>query len=161
MASPFYLRNLIKNKSAELIVFEMFQEASKYFITPCGQENIISELSSIEKAEDLKGEVLKLHERPQLSIQNKVSQTHYLVRVKYRDNPTPQMILAIAKEISLMWPATYLCLVTPIGFFFDSCKDILEREGDILLMDEDVISSEIQDKYLRILNDSIKQKDGE
>ena len=161
MASPFYLRNIIKNKSAEFIVFEMFHETNMYVVTSCGTEMIISEMASIEKSEDLKKEVTRLHERPQLSVSNIISGAHYLVKVKYRENPTPQMIFAIAEEVAVLWPTTYLCLVTPIGFFFDSCADILERGGDIALIDASLISPEIQDKYLKVVNDTIKQKGGE
>lgn len=161
MASPFYLRNIIKNKSAEIIVFEMFHETGMYVVTPCGPEMIISEIASIEKGEDFKKEVIRLNERPQLSISNIASGAHYLVKVKYRENPTPQMIFSIAEEVAVLWPTTYLCLVTPIGFFFDSCADILERGGDIALIDAGLISSEIQDKYLKVANDTIKQKGGE
>ena len=159
MASPFYLRNVIKNKSAEIIVFEMFRESGMYIVAPYSQEMVLSELAAIEKSENIKGEVTRLHERPQLSIHNLVLGTHYLVKVKYRENPTPQMILSIAEEVSRVWPGTYLCLVTPIGFFFDSCTEILEREGDIALIDTNLISPEIQDKYLKIVNDTIKQKE--
>lgn len=158
MASPFYMRNLIKNKSAELIVFEMFHEMGTYVVTSCGPEMIISEVASVEKSEDLKKEVTRLHERPQLSISNIVSGAHYLVKVKYRENPTPQMILAIAQEVATLWPTSHLCLVTPIGFFFDSCVDILKHEGDIALIDANIVSLEMQDKYLKITNDTIKQK---
>lgn len=161
MASPFYLRNVIKNKSAELIAFEMFHETGMYVVTSCGPEMIISEMASIEKSEDLKKEVTRLHERPQLSVSSLAAGVHYLVKVKYRENPTPQMIFAIAEEVATLWPTSYLCLVTPIGFFFDSCADILEREGDIALIDTNLVSLEIQDKYLKIVNDTIKQKGGE
>jgi len=161
MASPFYLRNIIKNKSAELIVFEMFHETGVYVVTSCGPEMIISEMASIEKSEDLKKEVTRLHERPQLSMSNTLSGANYLVKVKYRENPTPQMIFSIAEEVASLWPTTYLCLVTPIGFFFDSCAEILERGGDIALIDAGLISAEIQDKYLKVVNDTIKQKGGE
>lgn len=161
MASPFYIRNLIKNKSAELIVFEMFQEASGYIIAPFGQEMIVSELASIEKGETIKQEVARLHERPQLSIIDQVRNANYFVKVKYRENPTPQMILSIAQEISTSWPTAYLCLVTPIGFFFDSCAGIIEKEGDVLLIDSNLISLEIQDKYLKLVNETIHQKEAE
>ena len=162
MASPFYLRNLIKNKSAELIVFEMFREGGDdYIVAPFGQEMIVSELASVEKGEALKQEVSRLHERPQLSIIDQVRNNHYLVKVKYRENPTPQMILSIAQEIATSWPAAYLCLVTPIGFFFESCRDIIEKAGDILLIDPELISLEVQDKYLRLANETIRQKEAE
>ena len=82
MASPFYLRNIIKNKSAELITFEMFHETGMYVVTSCGPEMIISEIASIEKSEDLKKEVTRLHERPQLSISNPVTGAHFFVKVK-------------------------------------------------------------------------------
>ena len=161
MASPFYLRNIIKNKSAELIAFEMFHETGMYAVTSCGSEMIISEMASIEKNEDLKKEMARLQERPQLSVSSIASGAHYLVKVKYRENPTPQMIFAIAQEVVTLWPTSYLCLVTPIGFFFDSCSDIIEREGDIALIDASLVSPEIQDKYLKSVNDTIKQKGAE
>lgn len=137
----------------------MFKEDQRYFVMGVGQETVISELAAIEKAEEIKKELLKIQDRPDLSITNKHSNEHYLVKVKYRDNPTPQMLLSIAKEVSVQWPKMYLCLVTPMGFFFDSCKDIIDREGDILLIDENIISAELQEKYLKILLDTVKQKE--
>lgn len=161
MASPFYLKNTIKNKSAERIVLEMFKEDSRYLVMAQSHDSVITELAALEKAEDIKKELLKIQDRPELSILDTRSGAYYMVKVKYRDNPTPQMLLAIAKEVSLDYPNMYMCLVTPMGFFFDSCKDIIKQEGDILLIDESIISAELQEKYLKILLDTVKQKETE
>lgn len=161
MASPFFLKNLIKGKAAETIVFEMFQEVSRFIVMPFGSETILPDLLKIEKTEAVQTALLRLRQRPDFSIIDTVTGAHFLTEVKYRETPTPNLILTLAKELYESWPTAYLCVVTPIGFFFDSCSQIIAEQGDIALIDADIIPVEIQEKYLKIVNETIRQKESE
>ncbi len=159
MASPFFVKNLIKGKAAETIVFEMFQEVPRFVVVPFGVETIIPDFLKIEKTEALQESLVRLRQRPDFSIIDTVHGAHYLTEVKYRDNPTPNLIFTLAQELHAVWPTAYLCLVTPLGFFFDPCERIIAEGGDIGLMDETIIPGDIQEKYKKIILDTIRQKD--
>lgn len=161
MASPFFLKNLIKGKAAETVVFEMFQEVSRFIVIPFGSETIIPDLLKIEKTEAVQTALLRLRQRPDFSIIDTETGAHFLTEVKYRETPTPNLMLTLAKELHESWPTAYLCVVTPLGFFFDSCNEIIAQQGDIALIDAYIIPTEIQEKYLKIVNDTIRQKDSE
>ena len=47
MASPFFLKNLIKGKAAETVVFEMFQEVSRFIVMPFGSETILPDSKTL------------------------------------------------------------------------------------------------------------------
>lgn len=161
MPSPFFLKNLIKGKAAEVIVFEMFQEINRFTVVPFGSEMVIPDLLKIEKTEAVQNALTRLRQRPDFSIIDTETGMHFLTEVKYRENPTPALMLTLAKELHEVWPTAYLCVVTPLGFFFESCVEIMRHEGDIVVMDSSIIPDEIQDKYLKIVNETIRQKDGE
>lgn len=161
MASPFFLKNLIKGKAAEVIVFEMFQEVSRFIVMPFGSEMVIPDLLKIEKTEIVQNAVVRLRQRPDFSIIDTETGVHFLTEVKYRENPSTALMLTLAKELHEVWPTAYLCVVTPIGFFFESCAEIIHHEGDITLIDPAIIPSEIQEKYLKIVNETIRQKESD
>ena len=161
MSSPFFLKNLIKGKASETLVFEMFQEVSRFIVVPFSTEMIISDLLKIEKSEALLIEVARLRQRPDFSIIDTQTGAHYLTEVKYRENPTPNLILTLAQELYAAWPNAYLCLATPLGFFFDPCEKIIKDQGDIGLMDESILSSDVQEKYKKVLLDVLRIKDGD
>lgn len=161
MASPFFLKNLIKGKVAEVIVFEMFQEVSRFIVMPFGSEMVIPDLLKLEKTEVVQTAILQLRQRPDFSIIDRETGAHFLTEVKFRENPTQALMLTLAKELYEVWPTAYLCVVTPLGFFFESCTEIISHEGDIALIDSSIIPSEIQEKYLKIVNETIRQKEVE
>lgn len=161
MASPFFLKNLIKGKAAETIVFEMFQEIDRFIVMPFGSEMVIPDLLKIEKTEVIQTALTRLRQRPDFSIIDTQTGAHYLTEVKYRENPTPSLILTLAKELYESWPTACLCVVTPLGFFFDSCEEIIAVEGDIAIIDRTIIPEDIQEKYVRVVNETIQQKDSD
>lgn len=159
MPSPFFVKNVIKTKAAELAVFHMFQEVADFLVVPFGTDFIDLDLMQLEKAEEVSRYASAIRQRPDFSIMNTKTGAHYLVEVKYRDNPTPALMLTLAQELSESWPHAHLCVVTPIGFFFDACADIIAQQGDIALIDPTIMPVDIQDKYLKVIQDTIKSKD--
>jgi hypothetical protein len=77
----------------------------------------------------------------------------YLVEVKYRRHPLniPDIIKQ-AKSIHTFWPHTYLFVATNEGFFMDTCENIMKYHN-IQPLSEDIVSSESQDDYLKILQE--------
>ncbi len=161
MASPFFVKNIIKGKIAEIIVFEMFQEINRFIVIPFGTEMLIPDLLKLEKTEVVQNAIGRLRQRPDLSIVDTQTGSHFLIEVKYRESPTQALMLTLAKDLHESWPSAYLCVVSPLGFFFDSCAEIIAREGDISLIDGAIIPQDIQEKYLKIVQDTIKNKDPE
>jgi len=158
MASPFFLKNLVRSKIAETLVYEMFKEVPRFIVVPFGHEYIASDILKIDKDEQLHGYTEHMRQRPDFSIIDSQTGSHFLTEVKYRENPTPALILTVAQELHTLWPTAYLCLVTPLGFFFDSCVEIIEREGDIALTDITIIPADIQEKYMKIVQEVVRLK---
>ncbi len=158
MASPFFLKNLVRSKIAETLACEMFKEIPRFIVVPFGNEYILSDILKMDKDEQLQTYTEQIHQRPDFSIIDTETGSHFLTEVKYRENPTPALILTVAQELYAMWPTAYLCLVTPIGFFFDSCTEIIAHEGDIALTDTGIIPASIQEKYVKIVQEVVRLK---
>jgi hypothetical protein len=74
----------------------------------------------------------------------------YLVEVKYRHNFDIEEILKQAKSIHSFWHNTHLFVATNSGFFMDTCENIIKKSF-IQHLSEDIVSSELQEDYLKIL----------
>lgn len=49
----------------------------------------------------------------------------------------------------------WLFIVTPTGFFFDFCSD-LENDGKLTPLSPEIVSLEVQSKYLELITTFIK-----
>jgi len=76
------------------------------------------------------------------------------VEVKYRKVKEENRILEIARNLRNNYGPTYLFVATPDAFYFDSCMSIIEK-GYIDKLFESWIPRDVQEKYLKLLNEFI------
>jgi hypothetical protein len=76
----------------------------------------------------------------------------FLIEVKFRHEFSKNNILEIANDIRTRWNPVYIFLATPEGFYFDTCNEILNKEGEITPLSETWIPKHYQQTYLNLLN---------
>lgn len=153
-----FSRNLVKGRIAETLFEQMLRDAGCFTILSFGYENIIPELA--HRQQDIHAqETLEIIRRaPDFAVINNNTHDVSLIEVKYLMRPTPEAILLAAKRMYESWKPSYLFLATPSGFFFDKAKIIVEKNGAISPFSHPDISTDLQNKYLDLLNTFIVPK---
>src|SRR5690606_33898148 len=83
----------------------------------------------------------------------------YLVEVKYMRHLRRDRVLTAAEKMINSWDPSYLFIVTPHGFYFESVRAIVQKEGQIEAFGVDTVGEELQNKYLELLNTFIHQSE--
>lgn len=150
-----FSRNLVKGRIAETLFEQMMRDTGLYTILAFGYENILPEL--VHRQNDIHAqETMEIIRRaPDFAIINNKSHEVQLVEVKYMMRPKADWILRDAKRMFESWKPAYLFLSTPEGFFFDKAATIFENKGKIPSLSHSQIPKELQDKYIKILNEFI------
>lgn len=152
MTNITFARNLVKGKIAETIFAQMLRETSEFTVLEFGYEKVIPELiQSGISGEDAMIETLKT--APDFAVINRLTKEVRLIEVKYRKNINPSNILMLAKRMSESWNPSYLFIASKDGFYFDDIAKIIKNNGDISPLDHPQIPKELQNQYLKILND--------
>lgn len=155
-----FVKRAIKGRIAETIFEFMFREDGKYTVIPLGYEHTTPELAQYSNLINQNSHVLdSLRLAPDFALLSKEKDYVYLVEVKYRGKIDTKEILAIVEEKLKAWKISFLFLITPKGFFYGSCSDIKRCGGKIAPLDTYYISTKLQDKYLKILRQSISLKE--
>lgn len=149
-----FSRNLVKGRIAETIFEQMFRDAGCFTILAFGYENVLPELAHRQNEINFAETMEIIRRAPDFAVIDNKSHDVHLVEVKYMANPKSEWILRDAKRMVESWKPSYLFLVTPNGFFFDKAGDILKTEK-ISPLTHPHISKELQDKYIKILNEFI------
>lgn len=150
-----FSQNLVKGRIAETLFEQMLRDAGGYTVLSFGYENIVPELA--HRQDDLQAketmEIIRL--APDFAVIDNESHEVFLVEVKYMMNPRLEWILNDAKRMVHSWKPSYLFLCTPDGFYFDKAIDV-EKNGKISpLLDQLKISTELREKYIKLLNEFI------
>lgn len=149
----FYFQ-LIKGKIAEQIFEMMFRQSEKFTIIPFGYESILPELVHHVR-EGMNGLVLEtVRNAPDFAVVSHHENHVFLVEVKYRAHLDIEKLSEIAEHIHKRWKVAWLFIATPDGFYFDSCTNVMKKE--LQPLSTSWISQELQDQYLRFLNQFIK-----
>lgn len=152
MTNITFARNLVKGKIAETIFAQMLRETGEFTVLEFGYEKVIPELiQSGISGEDAMIETLKT--APDFAVINRLTKEVRLIEVKYRKNINPSNILMLAKRMSESWNPSYLFIASKDGFYFDDIAKIIKNNGDISPLDHPQIPKELQNQYLKILND--------
>jgi len=69
---------------------------------------------------------------------------------------TDEKIKDAASKMIASWDPSYLFVVTPAGFFIDSSRTIVDRDGKIEPLGIDHVSMELQERYTKLLNTFIE-----
>jgi len=150
-----FSRKLIKGRIAETLFEQMMRDTGLYTILAFGYENILPELVHRQNDIHIQETMEIIRRAPDFAIINNKTHEVQLVEVKYMMRPKADWILRDAKRMYESWKPAYLFLATPNGFFFDKAATIFERNGEIAPLDHSNFSKELQDKYIKILNEFI------
>jgi len=79
----------------------------------------------------------------------------FFLEVKYRAIRHVEDTQHIAEELSKRWHLAWLFLASPDGFYFDSCTNIINTQGDIPQLNTTWVTAEVQEKYRVLVNEFI------
>ena len=148
-----FTRNLIKGKIAELVFENMLREAGIFTVLHFGYEYILPELAK-GNTFDRESETMKAIRRaPDFAIINNETKQVHLIEVKYKHTLDEKYVFEDALKMSESWNPSFIFLATKEGFYFDSIGDIIKNRGAIRKLEHPSISSELQNKYLKLLNE--------
>lgn len=150
-----FSRNLIKGKITETLFEQMLRDSKNFTILAFGYENILPELAHRQNDIHAQETMEIIRRAPDFAVIDNETHEVYLIEVKYMMNPRSDYILFHAKRMYESWKPSYLFLATPKGFYFDKASTILKKDGIISPLKTLKISKELQDKYIKLLNDFI------
>ncbi len=148
-----FSKNFIKGKIAQIIFEQMFRDQGEYTVIPFGYENLLPEI--FPQANNFKGAQMaidNIRHAPDYTLVSAKKEKVYLVEVKYRRELNIEEIGKVAFKQSQRWTPSFIFVATNNGFYFDSCSAIL-KNNNIAKLSKNVISDELQIKYLKLLND--------
>jgi hypothetical protein len=150
--SVTFARNLVKGKIAETVFAQMLRSTGEFTVLEFGYEKIIPELvgRGSHQNDDM---VEALRTAPDFAVINNKTKEVHLIEVKYRREFTANDVLQIAERMSESWNPSYLFLATGDGFYFGEVKELVEKQGNISLLNHPQIPMETQKEFLQILND--------
>ncbi len=147
-----FTRNLVKGKIAETIFAQMFREANKYTVLEFGYEKIIPELVQAGYNSNT-GIVETLRSAPDFAVIDNDERKVKLIEVKYRSAKNNLEILEVAKRMHELWNPSWLFVCSLDGFYFDKVDKIIENNGHIDKLSNEIIPNTLQLRYLEILCD--------
>jgi hypothetical protein len=148
-----FAHDIIKGRIAETIFEMMFRETGEYTILRFGYEYTLPELVQYKKYLRMPEALDNINNSPDFILVSKDRTKVYLVEVKYRTKIDYHEILKIAENTASRWHSPYLFLATPDRFYFEPCNTIKNKKGLIGELFESKIPKEIQEKYLKLLNE--------
>ena len=148
-----FSRNLIKGRITEVVFEQMFRESGKFTILRSGYEYTFPELAQYRQLPKVELYLKKIRHNVDFILISDDKKEVYLVEVKYRTNLTPKDIKKIALETREIQNPSWLFVASPEGFFFEPCNIILKKNGKIGRLYDKWVSKEIQDKYLKLMNE--------
>lgn len=147
-----FTRNLVKGRIAETIFSQMLRDAGVFTVLEFGYEKIIPDLLQYNHGHD-DPVIETLRTAPDFAIINRETKEVRLVEVKYRRVLNNLDVKTCAEKMHASWNPSFLFLATLDGFYFDEVSKIIENNGNISRLIHPQIPEELQDEYLKILND--------
>lgn len=148
-----FTRNLVKGRIAETVFAEMLRHSGEFTVLEFGYEKIIPELTHAGCKKEDSGMIETLRTAPDFAVINRKTKEVRLIEVKYRRELSRSDVLRVAKRMHQSWNPSYLFLITLEGFYFDEINNIIENKGEISPLKHPQISKDVQDKYLKIVQD--------
>ena len=148
-----YIKNLIKGKIAEIIFEQMFRESGKYTILHSGYEYTLPELAQYQHLAQVRAVIENIRNAPDFILISQDKKEVHLVEVKYRAYRDPNELKNVVEKTLEAWNPVWLFVASPDGFFFEPCNTISKNNGNIGGLYEKWATPEVQDEYLRFLNE--------
>lgn len=149
-----FSRNLIKGRIAEVIFEQMIRNEGRYDVIPFGYEHTVPTLAQYRHLAQIKQIMENIGDAPDFVLvsADKNRGEVYLVEVKYQTIKDIEYIKKEAGELLHRWPASWIFLATPNGFYCDLSKNIIEK-GEIKELPESWVERGRQEEYLRLLRE--------
>lgn len=149
-----FQKQLIKGKIVELIFQQMWADAGEYTILPLGYERVLPGLLDRHNSEILK----PIRTAPDFVLipKDEKDDNILIVEVKFRKHPENRKDLyLITTEQNKRWNPSYLFVATLKNFYFGKCDEIIKNRS-IKKLDEKYVSLNLQNKYLKMINEFLK-----
>ena len=117
-----------------------------------GYEKIIPELVQAGYNSNT-GIVETLRSAPDFAVIDNDDLKVKLIEVKYRSALNNLEILEVAKRMHELWNPSWLFVCSLEGFYFDKVDKIIENNGHIDKLSNEIIPNTLQLRYLEILCD--------
>lgn len=154
MRNVSFTKTLIKGKIAETMFQNIFESSRQYLVLPLGYEHTNPVIRQFNYIPEINKALKNISDTPDFALINKSDEEVMLVEVKYRTNVTPSALKALAKGICENWSDSYLFLVTPEGFYFDRCVDVVNTRV-IKPLSTDIVDERNQRQYLDVVHQYI------
>lgn len=152
MTNHEFTSSLIKGKIAEVIFQQMFREQGGYTIIPFGYEYTVPQLTQCQNANPQARRVINnIKHAPDFALVSSDNQNVYLVEVKFMRQYSEKYALADAKYQKDRWDPSYIFIATLEGFYFDSCTNIIARNGQAEKLSDNWVKHEIKLQSLELL----------
>jgi len=158
MSNIKFSKKLLKGKIAEFIFERMFLDSDKFTIVPLGYEKTSSFLAQSNDTSYERQIIKSISSIPDYAIIPKDKEGIYLVEVKYRSKPELENFKEIAEDVKKNNPNSWLFVVSPSGFYFSICSDVIKNDGKIDNLSETWVNKKLQDQYLELLNEFVGVK---
>jgi len=151
----------VKGKIAELLFEMMMREdpCRTFTVIPFGYEKTTPELAQYQELIKNYETLTVIKQSPDFILIKNDKTKVYFVEVKYRRRISSYVkndLLNRAQKITQHWKDTWFFVATQDGFYFDSGKELIKNNGNMMPLDEKIISPEIQKKYLAVLKEFIR-----
>lgn len=163
-SSLVFTDRVIKGKIAEVVFRQLMTHNKNFDVIPIGYEYKFPELlAHVQKPhrEIIEKVSAQLRHAPDFLLLSKNHDQIFLVEVKYHTQINEKLLLQEAKTVNEKWDYAWLFVASPEGFFFSSCREIVENLGVITPLGEKwpSISPQVMQRYLQILNQYIGPSD--
>ena len=153
-----FAHELINGRIAEMIFEHMLRDSNNFTVLQFGYEKIIPELAHAKLDGEARRTLEVIRRAPDFAVIHNEKGKVYLIEVKYRSKLYQPDLLECAENMMRSWNPSHLFVATPEGFYFDSITKVIENNGSIGPMPTKEISKELQDKYLKQLNEFLPSK---
>ncbi|MDD5606536.1 MAG: hypothetical protein PHN37_01585 [Candidatus Pacebacteria bacterium] len=150
-----FTKNFIKGKIGEIIFDQMFKEEGSFIVIPFGYERMIPELAQYASEADYQEVIDNIRSAPDFALVSQNRKEVFLIEVKYRSRVNIEELKKTANKIQKRWKLIWMFICTPSGFYFNKTTDLIKNEK-LTPLGENWICQEEQEKYLKLLNNFIK-----
>lgn len=145
-----FTQRVVKGRIAETIFEQMLLATGNYTVLKGGYENTMPLVAQISRELEDDKVLEGVKKSPDFILIDRHHPHVDFIEVKYRKDKDSTYIMENAQEIYEFWPHAKLFVATQEGFYMDTCENIIKYHN-IQPLSEDIVSSELQEDYLKIL----------
>lgn len=151
-----FSKDLIKGKITEIVFEQMFRETDEFTILRLGYEYTSTELAQYINHFEVSQVLGHLKNIPDFALISNDKKRVFIVEVKYRSKWNDSEFKKIAERTLTYADPSWLFIATPEGFYFDTCHNVVNHEGDLNRLSPKWIPKEAQEKHLKLLKEFVK-----